>query len=105
MDFNNKCIRYVISYYIDTSSLNYLAAHVEFALKACAEMCDGVVQGGRWYDELGIQIAGLDYRRRNSVDLSARERSLDVHGDYYKLLSERNRIYACLYLRFLLVFS
>lgn len=32
----------------------------------------------RKYDKLGIQIAGLDYRLHNSVDLLTKEQSLDV---------------------------
>lgn len=74
---------------MDTSLLNYLAAHVEFALKVYEIRGEGCTRGRR-YDELGIQIAGLDYRLHNLVDLSTRGQSLDVRdGDYYKLLSER----------------
>ena len=41
---------------------------------------------GRRYDELGIQIAGLDYCLHNSVDLLTREQFPDARGDYYKFI-------------------
>lgn len=90
---------YYLIYSIYTSSLNYLVSHVEFALKAY-EIC-GYTRGRR-YDKLGIQIAEFNYYLHNLIDLSTKEQFLDV-DNYYKLLSERNRI-TDIYLRFVLTF-